>query len=121
MSADDVEIAKRFLDVLWEAARTGDREPVFPLLADDVDWVPRALNGIAELRQRSNWAWPPEKLEIEFEQGELTDLGDGLIVSDVRQQYRMRSTGEFAYARERRVEITIRQGKIARYDMRIVA
>jgi hypothetical protein len=32
----------------------------------------------------------------------------------------MKGTGDFAYARDRRVELTIRDGVIARYEMRVV-
>jgi hypothetical protein len=36
----------------------------------------------------------------------------------VRETYRMKETGDFAYARERRIELTIREGMITRYEMR---
>jgi ketosteroid isomerase-like protein len=122
MGADDLELAKRFLSALATAARTGDREPIYPLLAADVDWITpkRDLHGIDEAHDRLTWISPPEHLEIEFSDPNLTDLGDGRVVSEVHEVYRVKGTGDFAYARDRRIDLTIRDGKIARYEMRIV-
>jgi hypothetical protein len=122
MGAEDLEVAKRFLDALAEAARTGHWDGVYPLLAADVDWVTpqRALVGIDEVRAQLTWASPPERLDVEFEERELTDLRGGRIVSDVHQVYRMKGTGVFAYARERRIELRVRDGKISGYEMRVV-
>lgn len=122
MSADDLELAERFLVALETAAETGDKEPVYPFLAADVEWVTpkRVLSGIDEIREQLTWGTPREKLDVEFEQGEPTDLGDGRIVSNVHEIYRMRATGDFAFARDRQIELTIRGGEIARYEMRIV-
>jgi hypothetical protein len=49
-----------------------------------------------------------------------TDLGGVRIVTDVHETYRMSDTGDFAYARDRRIDLTIQDGKIARYEMRVV-
>ena len=73
----------------------------------------RELHGIGEARDQLTWVSPPDNLDVEFDQPELTDLGDGRIVSDVHEIYRLKGTGEFAYARERRIELTIRDGRIA--------
>ena len=48
------------------------------------------------------------------------DLGEGLARLDVLQIYRMKDSGDFAYQRELRIEITIRDGKIGRYEIRTV-
>jgi ketosteroid isomerase-like protein len=122
MSADDFELAERFLEALETAAETGDKEAVYPFLASDVEWVmpKRVLSGIDEIRQQLTWGTPPEKLDVEFEQGETRDLGDGRIVSDVHEVYRLKGTGDFAFARDRTIELTVRDGEIARYEMRIV-
>ena len=117
---DDAELAKRFLDALREGALTGTLEPVFPYVADDVEWMPRALSGIDELRKHPSLGEQPEGLELEFELGELTDLGDGRFEVDVRQLYRMKDSGEVASTRERRIELVVRDGKVARYDMQVV-
>jgi hypothetical protein len=122
MSAVDLELVTRFLQALEAAAKTGDRDPVYPFLADDVEWVTpkRTLSGIEEVRQELTWVTPPENLDVEFEQGQTEDLGDGQIALDVHQIYRMKGTGDFAYARDRRLDLIVREGRIARYEMRII-
>jgi ketosteroid isomerase-like protein len=122
MTVDDLELAKRFLAVLATAARTGERDAIYPLLTADVEWLTpkRDLHGLAEAEDRLTWISPPQHLEIEFSDPDVTDLGDGRVVSDVHEIYRVKATGDFAYARDRRIDLTIRDGKIARYEMRIV-
>jgi ketosteroid isomerase-like protein len=121
VSAGDLDIARQFLAALAEAARTGNRGGLVPLLAQDVEWVTpkRDLDGIDEVREQLTWIAPHRKLDLEFEQ-ELTDLGDGRIRSAVRETYRMKGTGEFAFVRDRRIELTIRDERVARYEMRVV-
>lgn len=122
VSEADLQIAKEFLETLAAAAKTGEREALYPFLAPDVAWLtPQTdLHGIDEVRDRLTWLTPKHRLEIEFEEIGLTDLGEGRVASDVHEIYSMREDGEFAYARDRRIELTIREGKIARYEMRIV-
>jgi ketosteroid isomerase-like protein len=122
MSAGDLELARQFLDLLAAAARTGDRDAVYPLLAPDVEWLTpkRDVHGIDEARDALTWIRPPDNLDVEFDEPSLTDLGDGRIVSDVHETYRVKGTGDYAYGCERRIDLTIRDGKIARYEMRIV-
>jgi ketosteroid isomerase-like protein len=122
MTTDDLQVAKKFLETLASAAKTGERDALYPFLAPDVAWLtPQTdLHGIDEVRDRLTWLTPKHRLEIEFEEIGLTDLGEGRVASDVHEIYSMREDGEFAYARDRRIELTIREGKIARYEMRIV-
>ena len=122
MRAEDVEVAGQFLAALEAAAQSGDREAVYPLLSPDVEWVTakRTLRGIGEIREELTWGSPPENLDIEFEAGDWVDLGDFRVACDVHQVYRWKETGEVSYERDRRIELTIRDGKIARYEMRIV-
>jgi len=122
MTADDLQVAREFLETLAVAAKTGERDELLPLLTADVAWlIPQTdLHGIDEVREGLTWLTPHDRLEIDFEMDEMTDLGEGRIVSDVREIYSMKENGEFAYARDRRIELTIREGKIARYEMRIV-
>ena len=122
MTAGDLQLAREFLYALAGAAKTGERDALYPFLASDVAWLTpqRELRGLDEVRDQLTWLTPKEQLEIEFEEEEITDLGDGRIVSDVHETYRMKGSGDFAYARDRRIELTIREGKIARYEMRIV-
>lgn len=120
MSDRDLELAREFLGALAVAAKTGEAEAVYPLLAQDVEWLtPQfALSNVGEVRERMEWFSPREQLEVEFGEPELADLGNGRIASDVQEVYRMKDTGEFAYARQRRIELTIHEGVITRYEMR---
>ena len=122
MGADDLEIARRFRIALEAAAKSGDREALYPFLAADVEWVTpkRTLHGIDEVREELIWGSPPENLDLEFEEGDWLELDDGRVVSDVRQIYRVKGTSDFAYERNRQIELTILDGKISRYEMRIV-
>jgi ketosteroid isomerase-like protein len=122
MGADDLEIARRFRIALEAAAKSGDREALYPFLAADVEWVTakRTLRGIDEVREELIWGSPPENLDLVFEVGEWAELGDGRVVSDVHEVYRVKATGDFAYERKRQIELTIRDGQISRYEMRIV-
>jgi ketosteroid isomerase-like protein len=122
MRAEDVEVSGAFLAALEEAAESGNREAVYPLLAEDVEWVTpkRTLRGIDEIREELTWGSPPEKLDLEFQAGEWVDLDDRGVACDVHEIYRWKETGEVSYERDRRLELTIRDGKISRYEMRIV-
>ena len=122
MGAREMEVATHFLLALQVAARTGDREAVYPLLDDDVEWVTpkRTLRGLDEVREELTWISPPDHLEQEFRERERQDLGDGRIVVDVHHVYRVKATGDFAYERDRRIELTVRDGTVSRYEMRIV-
>jgi hypothetical protein len=121
MSADDLDVARSFLAALAAAARTGERDGVYPLLGADVEWVTpmRILAGLDQVREELTWVSPPEHLEVEFEERPLVDLGDGRIVADVHEIYRLKGTGDFAYARDRRIDLTVRDRRIVRYEMHV--
>jgi hypothetical protein len=38
----------------------------------------------------------------------------------VHEVYRVKGSGEVAYERDRSIELTLREGKVSRYEMRIV-
>ena len=122
MSADDLAVAEEFLAVLAAAAKTGELDDVYEFLLADVEWVTpmRDLRGLGELRKEMTWFSPRETLDVDFEVSEarLVDLGSGRIASDFLEIYTAKKTGELACARERRIELTVRDGKIARYEMR---
>ena len=122
MANDIAEIATAFLTALEAAATTGERDPVYPFLAADVEWVTpqRSLVGLDAIREELTWGNPPDKLDLTFERGDLVLLGEGRVASDLRQIYTLKTTGEFAYTRLRRVELTVRDGKVSRYEMRSV-
>ena len=122
MSADIADVATGFLAALEVAAKTGDRDQVYPFLASDAEWVTpqRDLVGVDEIRRELTWVNPPDKLDLVFERGELVELGEGRVAIEVRQVYTLKATGEFAYTRLRRVEVTVRDGKVSRYEMRSI-
>jgi ketosteroid isomerase-like protein len=122
VSADDLTLAGQFLSVLATVANTGDRERLYPFLATDVEWLTprRDLSGIDEVREELTWITAPENLDLDFEVRQMSDLGGGRVVTDVHELYRAKGTGEVAHTRDRRIELTIRDGKVSRYEMRIV-
>jgi hypothetical protein len=122
MGAQDVEVAARFLSALGAAVKSGNREPVVPLVAQDVEWVTpeRTFHGIDDVQEHLIWGFPPEHLDVELEIGQVVDLGEGHVQSEILQIYRWKQTGEFAHQRQRRIDLTIRDGIISRYEMRIV-
>jgi ketosteroid isomerase-like protein len=119
MDVQDVKVAERFRVALEAAVRTDDREAVYALLAPDVEWVTpkRTLRGIDEMRRKWTWGSSPESFDYEFEEGEWVDDGEGRLGCDVREIYRLKDSGDVAYARRRRVQLTIHRGKITRYEM----
>ena len=118
--SSDLEVAKRFRAALETAVKTGERDAVLELVATDVEWVTpeRTLRGIEELETWRVWGSSAQTFDFEFSEGEWLDIGDGRIVCDLRQVYRMKESGDVAYEREREVEVTIRDGKISRYELR---
>jgi len=122
VTSEEAQTATRFLERLEVAAKTGDWDGVYPLLAQDIEWVmpKRTLNGIDEVRTDLTWASPPERLDMEFEVSDLEDLGGGRMSVEVRQVYLMKDTGEFAYHRMRRIELLVSGEHVRRYEMRIV-
>jgi len=121
VSGEDVEVARRWREVL----DTDDPEARAALLAPDVEWVVvsgKTLRGIDEVRKyyAGSGSGGPENLDVEFDPGELEDLGDGRVSAFNHQLYRWKETGELAYARRARIEYTIRAGKIVRYEAKLL-
>jgi hypothetical protein len=123
MTAEDgqLDVAARFRSALEHAAKTGDWTLVYPCLTADVEWITdkRTLRGIDEVEHELIWGSPPEHLDLEFEVAEV-DLGAGSVRFDVHQVYRMKDSGDFAYERDLRIEIAVRDDKISRYEIRRV-
>lgn len=120
MAAEDLAVANTFLETLATAATSGEPEAVYSLLAPDVHWMTpqRDLRGVDELANVFSWFLREERHQVDFEIQEQSDLGGGKIVTDFQEIHHVRETGEFAYARDRRIVLTIRDGKIATYEMR---
>ena len=125
MSAQDLAVARQFLDALASAASSGEHDGLYPLLATDVEWrTPlRTLSGIGEVRSQPSWPWivPRASFDIDFEEKRTVDLGGGRVLADFREIYRTKDTGDFAYSRDRQIELTVRGEKISRYEMRFGA
>jgi ketosteroid isomerase-like protein len=122
VAAADIELAERFRAALEAAVRTGEREAVYELLASDVSWVTpqRTLRGLDEMRKDWTWGSSADTFDYEFEEGGWVDQGDDRVACEVQEVFRMKNTGEFAYRRAVNVELTIRNGKIDRYELRVV-
>ena len=84
-----------------------------------MEWITpqRTLRGIDELRAWRVWGSSGDGFDFEFRHGEWVDQGSGCVACDVKQVYRMKETGDFAYERRRRVELTIRDGQVRRYEL----
>ena len=120
MSADDLAVARQFLEALVSAANTGDHDVLYPLLAPDVEWLTplRSLRGIGEVRDQPSWPWIAPRTLAADDVPRRQHLGGGRILTDFREIYRVKDTGDFAYERARLIELTIRGDKIARYELR---
>jgi hypothetical protein len=92
------------------------------MLAPGVEWITpqRTLRGIGEVRTLRVRGSSGESFDFEFGEGDWVDHGDGRVACDVRQVYRLKETGDFAYEPRRRIELTIRDGMISRYEVRSV-
>jgi ketosteroid isomerase-like protein len=112
-------MARRFRAALETAVRTGDHDALLELVAPDVEWITpqRTLRGIDELRAWRVWGSSGESFDFEFREGEWVDYGGGRVACDVKQVYRLKETGEFAYEHMRRLELTIRDGRVRRYEL----
>ena len=119
VSAEDVETAKRFNIALDAAFETGDREGVYALFADDIEYTTphRTLRGLSEVREKLKWgSREKENLDVEFEEGEWQDLGGGHVVSESRMVQRWKETGELATTMRINVDLRISDGKITRHE-----
>jgi ketosteroid isomerase-like protein len=119
VSAQDVEVAKRFSAAVDAAFETGDRELVYAMFADDIEYTTphRTLRGLSEVREKLKWgSREKENLDVELEEGDWQDLGGGHVVSESRMVQRWKETGEVAAIMRINVDLRIRDGKIARYE-----
>ncbi len=117
MTAEDINVAEQLL----EAVERDDREGVYALFADDIEYVTdrRTLRGIDEVREKLSWGGPKENLDVELEAGEWVDHGHGHLARDFHQVMRWKESGEIADQVRGRLDLRIRDGKIARYERRV--
>lgn len=116
MGEQNLEIARRF-----GATSEEDTDALYSLLADDVEWTTphRTLRGLEEVREKLEWGGePPENLDVDWEDGEWNDLGDGRVMKESRVVQRWKETGDVAAVMRVREELTLRDGKIVRYERR---
>ena len=117
MSAEDIALAHRLL----EAVDRDDREAVYGLFSDDIEYVTdrRTLRGIDELREKLSWGGQKEELDVEFERDGWVDLGDGHLTQDFRMVMRWKENGEIADQAQGHIDLRIRDGRINRYERRV--
>jgi ketosteroid isomerase-like protein len=121
VSAEDVKVAERFSVALDAAFTTGDREGVYELFADDIEYTTprRTLRGLREVREKLQWGGGElENLDLERQEGEWHDLGDGHVVRADRVVQRWKETGDIAAIMLVTMDLTIRDGKITRLERR---
>lgn len=120
MPAPDLDTAQQFRSVAEVAMRTGDFGPIAALLAPDVECVmpQHSLHGVDAITEELSRARPAGSLDVEFENGDWKRRGDGRYSCEIRLLYRSKATGELSYSRDRSFELTIRAGKISRFEMR---
>ena len=114
----DVEVAKRFVAAVDAAIQTGDRESVYVFFADDIEYTTphRTLSGLREVREKLKWGGEKDNLDVEFEDGEWQDLGDGHVVRESRMIQRWKETGEVAAIMRVTLDLRIRDGTITRLE-----
>jgi ketosteroid isomerase-like protein len=122
MALADLETASKFRTAVEVALQTGEREAVYALLSSDIEWITpqRTLQGIDGIKDELTWGTPSETLDVEFEEGDWVEQGDGRVGCEVHEVYRLKGSGEVAYERDRSIELTVSEGKVSRYEMRIV-
>ena len=123
MPASDLDTAQQFQSAVEAALRTGDFGPVAAFLAQDVECVTpqHSLSGPEAMIEELSRARPAGRLDVELESGDWKRRGDGRYSREIRALFRSQETGELSYSRDRSFELTIRDGKVSRYEMRFDA
>ncbi len=121
MSDDDLAVVRGYR----EAVERGDGpEAELSFFAPDIEWVRpggtiRGIDALREALSRPGSGAGPENLDVEWEKGELEDLGDGRVSTWNHQVYRWKESGQVAYERHSTINYLVRDGKIARYEATI--
>ena len=114
-----MELARQFSAAVETAFATGDREAVYAHFADDIEYMTprRTLRGKQEVREKLTWGGGElENLDVERQEGEWQDLGDGHVIQETRIVQRWKETGEVAAIMLARMDLKIRDGKIVRLE-----
>lgn len=100
---------------------TGDFAAVVALAAPDVEVVTplHSLQGVDALTEELSRARPADRTEVEFASGDWKLLRNGRYFLEVRVLFKSKETGELSYSRDRSFELTIQDGKVSRYEMRL--
>lgn len=120
MSTPDLDIAQQFQAAAEDALRTGDFEPVAALLAPDVECVmpQHTLQGPDALIGELSRVRPTERFDVEFENGDWKPHGKGRFSCEIRALYRSQVSDDLSYSRDRSFALTVRDGKVSRFEMR---
>jgi hypothetical protein len=120
MPASDRDTAQQFQSAAEEAPRTGQFEPLMAFLTSNVECVTpqHALTGADALIETLGRARPPETFNLEFENSDWKELGAGRYSCELRVHFRSKLNDDMSYSRDRSFELTIRDGKVSRYEMR---
>jgi ketosteroid isomerase-like protein len=120
VSAPDLDIAQQFQAAAGDALQTGDFEPVVALLAPDVELAmpQHSLQGPDALVEELSRVRPSERFDVELEGGDWKPLGNGRVSCEIRVHYLSKVSEDLSYSRNRSFELTIRDGKVSRFEMR---
>lgn len=120
MSEPDLDTAQQFQSAVEGALSTGDFEPVVALLAPDVECVmpQHTLHGVDAFTEELSRARPSDRFELEFENGDWKQLGNGRYFCEIRALYRSTVSDDYSYSRDRSFELTVSDGKVSRFEMR---
>jgi len=121
MSDPDLDTAQHFQSAAEAAVRSGDFERVVAFLAPDVECVTpqHSVQGVEAVTEELRRARPTERFDVEFETGDWRLLGNGRYSCELRALYRSKVSDGLSYSRDRSFEVTIRGGRVSRYEMRL--
>lgn len=120
MQAADLNTAQQFQAAAEDALRGGDFGPIVALLDPDVECVmpQRSVHGVDATTEELRRARPSERFDLQFESSDWKELGNGRYSCEIRVHYRSTVSDELSYSRDRGFELTIRDGKVSRFEMR---
>jgi len=120
VSTPDVDIAQQFQAAAETGLQTGDFEPVAALLAADVECVmpQHTVHGVDALVEELSRARPSERFDMEFESDDWKAAGTDRLTCEIRVLYQSKVSDDLSYSRDRSFDLTIRDGKVSRFEMK---